>query len=212
MPESTLTEEIIIKTPKSIYNGEIVAGSLMIPESRQVAKLLLAEADEAAWFKAIYEDNILQKRSPATAKRQSRLIRNRLSLMQPELWELVIEGSAEVASHSLLAVSIKHSRLLGDFMVQVCREHWKTFNPKLNTTDWRVYLESCTQIEPAIADWSESTTTKLRQVVFRILAESSFLNNTRSLELHAVQIVPEVIRYLKNNNEDYVLRCMEITR
>ena len=193
------------------YNGEIVAGSLMIPESRKVSELLLQKVSKDEWNQAIITDNILQKRSPATAKRQANLIRKRLSLMTPDLWNLIKDGSAETATQAVLAAAIKHSRLVGDFMDRVCRDHWQTYNPKLNKTDWRAYLESCVQIEPIIANWSESTTEKLRQVVFRILAESAFIDNSRSLELQSVQIMPEVAKYLKQNNEDYVLRCMEIT-
>ena len=33
-----------------IYNGEIVAGSLLILESRKIAQLLLAGVDENGWI------------------------------------------------------------------------------------------------------------------------------------------------------------------
>jgi len=193
------------------YNGEIVAGSLMVPESRKISELLLKNVSQEEWNQEVSTNNILQKRSPATAKRQATLIRKRLSLMAPDLWCLIKDGSAETATQATLAAAIKHSRLVGDFMDRVCRGHWRTHSPKLTKTDWRIYMESCTQVEPIIADWSESTTKKLRQVVFRILAESGFINNTRSLELQAVQVIPEVLDYLKQNKENYVLRCMEIT-
>ncbi len=35
------------------YNGEIVAGSLLINESRKIARLLLNDADAEAWHQAI---------------------------------------------------------------------------------------------------------------------------------------------------------------
>ena len=46
----------------SIYNAEISAGSLMVEESRIIAKLLLDKADEKAWHQAIIVKNILQKK------------------------------------------------------------------------------------------------------------------------------------------------------
>ena len=66
---------------QDIYNGEIVAGSLLIPESRKIARLLLNGADTKKWHQAVFIDNILQKRSPAAAKRQAKLIRNRLEFV-----------------------------------------------------------------------------------------------------------------------------------
>ena len=123
-----------IEDKQKLYNGEIVAGSLLIPESRKIAKLLLQKTSEEEWYQAVIIDNILQKRSPASAKRQAKLIRKRLSLMGPEHWTLVKDGNAEVTTQALLAAAIKHSRLLGDFMSNVCRQHWLTFNRTLSHT------------------------------------------------------------------------------
>jgi hypothetical protein len=70
----------------SKYNGEIVAGSLLICESRTIAGLLLDGANEKKWHQKIVIENILQKKSPKSSIRQARLIRNRLSLMNAELF------------------------------------------------------------------------------------------------------------------------------
>lgn len=195
-----------------LYNGEIVAGSLMIPESREVATLLLKEASKNDWYEAIVIANVLQKRSPTSAKRQALLIRKRLSLMTPEHWILVKDGNAEVATQALLAAAIIHSRLLADFMRNVCRQHWQSFNRMLSHKDWRDFLEACTQVDPAVGQWKPTTTTKLRQVVYRVLAEAGYIDSTRKLNLQPVSIVPEVREYLEKHSEDYALECMECTK
>ena len=197
---------------QKLYNGEIVAGSLLIPESREIAKLLLQEASEEEWRQAIIINNILQKRSPASAKRQAKLIRNRLVLMTPEHWALVKDGNAEVTTQALLAAAVKHSRLLGDFMGNVCRQHWLTFNRTLSDKDWREFLETCSQVDPGVGKWTATTTTKLRQVVFRILAEAGYIDSTRKLNLQPVSVVPEVREYLAKHSEGYILQCMEYTK
>ncbi len=198
--------------PLQIYNGEIVAGSLLIPESRHIARLLMANADEDTWHQAIVIDNVLQKRSPAAAKRQAKLIRNRLSLMTPALWEMIDQGSNDAATQAILAATIKHSHILGDFMDQVIRRYWQTFATHISTTDWNAFIETCIQKEPAIGTWTDTTMAKLKQVVFRILAESKYIDTTRSLKLLPVSIIPEVKKYLVKNSEEYVLRCMNITQ
>lgn len=196
----------------SKYNGEIVAGSLLIPESREIAALLLQGATEPEWHQAITINNILQKRSPASAKRQAKLIKNRLSLMPHEHWALVKDGNAEVATQALLAAAIKHSRLLGDFMGHVCHQHWLTFQRTLSDKDWREFLATCSQIDPAVGEWTTTTTSKLRQVVFRILAEAGYVDSTRELNLQPTSVVPELRKYLANHSEDYILQCMECTK
>lgn len=182
----------------------------MLPESRHVARLLLKNVSPEQWNEAIIDKNILQKRSPATAIRQARLIRKRLELMKPALWKLVAEGNKDVATQALLAAAVKHSCLLGDFLYHVVRERWKTFERHLTNTDWNRFIETCSQAEPQILEWSESTRAKLKQVVFRILAEARYLESTRSLKLQPVAIIPEVKNYLIKNSEDYVLKCMKV--
>ena len=80
-----------------LYNAEISAGSLMLPESRRVARLLLTHPTKEQWFEALKLDNILQKKTPATARRQARLIRNRLDTLEDAAWSLLPQGSHEVA-------------------------------------------------------------------------------------------------------------------
>jgi hypothetical protein len=197
---------------KVTYNGEIVAGSLLINESRKIARLLLNNSDSETWHHAIVIENILQKRSPVAAKRQARLIKNRLSLMEPDLWEIVDTGSADVVIQALLVAAIKHNRLVGDFMDTVIRQHWQTFAEIISVKDWKDFLEICAQIDPKVDEWTDSTRSKLKQIVFRILAESKYIDSTRSLKLLPVSIVHDVRQYLVKNSEDYVLRCMEVTQ
>ena len=66
------------------YRADITAGALKVPESRVIAGLLLREVSDKQWRKALYEENVLQTRSPKTAKRLSVMIRGRLSLVLPE--------------------------------------------------------------------------------------------------------------------------------
>jgi len=196
----------------NIYNGDIAAGSLLIQETRKIASLLLNNVAGKEWRRAIEIDNILQKRSPASAIRQARLIKKRLTLMTPELWKLIKEGNSDIAVQAILAASIKHSLLLGDFMDKTLREHWLTFNYKISAKDWKNYLETCVQIDPKVSEWKDSTISKLKQVVFRILAEAKYIDNTRTLKLLPVSIVPELRHYLTKNSENYVLKCMGVTQ
>lgn len=196
---------------KRIYTGDIVAGSLLITESRKIVELLLKQVNDDEWHQAIVVDNILQKRSPIAARRQARLIKNRLILMEPGLWELVHKGRSDVSIQALLTAAIKHSRLLGDFLGQVVHEHWRTFKPAINVKDWKYFFETCSQADPQMLKWTESTRSKLKQIVFRILAESGYINNTRAGQLQPVTVLPEVKKYLTEHSENYVLGCMQAT-
>ena len=196
---------------REIYNGEISAGSLLVSESRVVAEFLLKNLDEPAWEQAILTNNVLQKRNPTSARRQARLIRNRLALMPPEMLHLIAHSGMDDRVQATLAAAIKHSRLLGDFMAKIVGQHWRTFQQKLNRKDWTDFLENCAQVDARVLNWTPNTRSKLKQVTFRILAEAGYVDSTRSLQLLPVRIVPKVRHCLEKHNETYVLNCMDAT-
>src|SRR5919198_6072056 len=107
------------------YRADITAGALKIPESRRIADLLLQGTNETGWKEALYDQNILQTRNPATARRLALMLRGRLALMDTDLWKLVRNGSSIVATHACLAAAVKHSALLGDFLDLVVREQYQ---------------------------------------------------------------------------------------
>ena len=121
------------------------------------------------------------------------------------------EGDQELALQILLAASVKHSRLLGDFMRDVVAGHVRRFEESLAPSDWDAFLADCIQRDPAVAGWSDTTKAKLLQVVLRILAEARYLESTRSLHLTPPLLHPEAQRYLKSRSEAAVLAAMELT-
>ena len=195
---------------KQLYHGEIVAGSLLVSESRKIADLLIQGLDEKAFYSAVLVDNVLQKRSPASAKRQSKLIRNRLLPLHQDFWLVVRDGSHEKVVQALLVASVAHSRLLGDFINQVIQLRIKTFQKQVTYREWDNFFEECKNRDSSVAEWAESTTKKIRQVVFRILAEAKIIDSTRSLNLIPFSLLPEVKGLLEKHEQHYVLHCLEV--
>jgi len=192
------------------YKADITAGALKLPESRVIAGLLLRGVSDKEWRQAIYDDNILQTRSPKTAKRLAVLIRGRLSCVEAPLWKLIQDGSATEATHACLAASVKASHLLGDFLDLVLREQYRTFKETLSRTVWTDYIEECRGRDPDMPQWSESTIMRLRSSVYTILVEAGYMESTKTRKLQRVHIVKPVLRYLDKHNEDYVLRCIQV--
>lgn len=180
-------------------------------ESRIVAELLLRGVDAECWKGAIVRDNVLQTRNPATAIRLARLIRQRLEPMGCDLWMLVRDGDRVVATQAVLAAAIKHSRLLADFLDLVVREQYRQFKPTLSKTMWEDYLSDCRGRDPMMPLWNESTRRRLRSSVFHILAQAGFIENTRTLKFQPVHIAPQVINFLRDRGEEYVLRCIQVS-
>ena len=193
----------------SIYNAELSAGSLLPLESKRIAVLLLSTPDDAAWRHALEVDNILQKKTPATARRQATLIRKRLMTLDGSAWKEIAGSGNEVARQLLLASAVKHSQLLGDFMLNVYANRQRRLEPALAPGDWHDFLAECAHRDPAVAAWSDSTKAKLFQVIVRILAEAKYLESARSMKLTPQSLHPDVRHYLTARHETYVLDCLE---
>lgn len=208
--EGTGRERSQRSTGSHQYRANLTAGSLKLRESRLIAGLLLQDLDADGWQQALHEDNVLQAANPKTIRHMEGLVRGRLELLGPKLWRMVRDGSAELASQACMAAAIKHSRLLGDFLDLVLREQYRIFATHLTNKMWEDYVHSCSDREPETPVWSESTVARLRSTVFQILAQAGYIESTRTLALQTVHVADELLAYLRDNDESYVLKCMEI--
>ena len=196
-----------------IYNAEISAGSLMLPESRRIARLLLTGPSPEQWLDALKLDNLLQKKTPATARRLAQLIRKRLETLEEEGLTLIATGSHEVATQLLFAAAIKHSRIFADFVRDVYAGNLRRLEQNLSPgKEWEGFLAECVRRDPELANFSDSTKAKVLQVIIRVLAEAHYLDSTRTLRLTPPHLNPDVVSYLERHGETSVLAIMDMTR
>lgn len=210
----TMTRDLVEKGPrgKPRYKADIAGGSLQVSEARVIADLLLQGADEESWRRAIEVDNVLQKRSVGTARRQATLVRARLTEMGPELWEIVRDGSKPAATHAMLACAIKHSPLLSDFLHYTVRESYRTFHATLPRRAWDRYVERCHDLDPFMPEWAPSTIAKLGDSAFRVLHEAGYLAGGAKNVLKPVRIDASVADYLRQHGEEETLQRMQVSQ
>jgi len=192
------------------YKANITAGTLLIPESRKIADLMLKNISKEEWKHEIEEKNILQRLSVSSSKRIASFIRARLGLMTSDLWAMVRDGDATLSIQANFAAAIKHCRLLGDYLDIVIREQFKKMENSLPLPLWDEFIVLCEQNDPLMEQFPPSTAQKMRSNIHKILIEVGYLSDPYKRKLRKIEIVPDVIDYLKKNNEKYVLKCIEI--
>lgn len=193
-----------------IYKANITAGALLVTESRKIAELMLRNASALEWKIAIEQKNILQKLSVSSSKRTALHIRSRLRLMTPDLWQMVRDGDAVLATQAIFAAAIKHCRILGDYLDITVREQFRKLEDKLTPALWDEFVVSCKQRDHLMENFSPPTAQKMRSVIHKILVEVGYLKSPRDWHLVKIEIVPEIIEYLKKNNENYILKCIQV--
>ena len=193
------------------YDSDLLGGSLMVRESRVVADLLLNNVSDEDWKRAVIEENILQKKVPASAKRNAKTIRSRLELLEPEFWKAIRDGDDELATQAAFCAALERNELLIEFMERVLKDAYAIHLEKLSMYQWTEFVDECGNRDPAIYDLKETSIKKMGQVVFRMLAEIGYVINTRSMKLQKLLIRPEIKVLLENTSRQRILACMDLT-
>lgn len=122
---------------------------------------------------------------------------------------MIRDGSREQSIQMLLGGAISHSRLLGDFIFHIVGMKLKTYQKQIAYRDWGSFFEECKLRDHVVATWKESTTKKIRQVVFRILAEASIIDSVQEMNIIPFMLRSEIKALLRENGQHYALECLE---
>jgi len=193
------------------YDSDLIGGSLLVREARIIADLLFSKADDSEWKRVIQTDNRLQKRSPATAKRQASALRKRLERLDESFWRTLRDGDDELATQVAFVAALERNLLLVEFVETVLKDAFILRAEKLAQYQWMDFLEDRAHRDPTIAGWTESSKKKMGQVVFRILAEVGLLQSTRSLRLQNILVRPEVNVLLEDSRRYRIKACLNVS-
>lgn len=193
------------------YLGDLIGGSLMIKESQIVAQLLLTKPTEEQWSEAILMQNVLQKRSDASAKRNAATIRKRLCGMSDDYLEALAFGSTELSTQLMFGATIINSTLLADFMRTTVSDAKRLYRETIDIGDWESFWQERSRLFPAFELMSETSTYKISQVAFKVLADGGYIESTRTKRLQNVMLLPEVRSLLVAMSREDIIAAMELT-
>lgn len=194
-----------------MFNAEISAGALLVVETKKIAKLMLTNPSTETWKHAIEIENILQKRTPSTAKRQANLVRKRLELINFEILNNIAEADNELTLQLIFASSLLQSRLHYDYMVKVYGAHLQKLDTHISKNAWENFWDECLLLDPSISVWSELTKNKLHQVIIKILSEAKYIDSTRNRMLTPPFMRPEAIDLVKKYHSQ-ILNGLEFSK
>ncbi|MPW36353.1 DUF1819 family protein [Vibrio sp. B1Z05] len=192
------------------YLGDLIGGSLMITEAQLIAELLLSDPSKEQWGDAIVDQNILQKRSPASAKRNAATIKKRIANLGNKFLSTLVNANHEEAAQLMMAATLINSPLLADFMRTVVMDAKRMYRENIDMKDWEYFWEDKCRIYPDFADMSESSTYKIAQVAFKVMTDGGFLESTKTKVLTNIYITPDVRQLLVDMDRDDIIQAMEI--
>lgn len=201
-PKSNMDAEI------SRYVANLTKGSLKVAESRVVASLLLQGLSTSEVQSVAIKENLLQKRSPEATRTLSSHLAWRLAGASDCLLKLIAEGSNREATQACMASLVNKSALLAHYLRDSVAEVRNQRRSHLAPADWARYLELLEERDSAVRDWTEPVRAKLRQNIWRILAEAEVIDSTKFLRLQNVRLEESVKSCLVGSSQTSVLQVL----
>ena len=189
-----------------VYKASITREPFLFYEMRTTAKLMAVGLDEDAVINEIVENNLFQYPTVKSVRRMAGACVLRLKNMNDESLILAIANeSSDVAKQVCLYAMMKQSKLITDFMITVVGEKYRIKDTSFGRMDLNVFFMRLQEQNDTVATWSESTITKLKQVIIKILVENEYLDNIKSEQLNPVWLFPILENAIKANGDKDML-------
>lgn len=184
------------------YKASLTREQFLFYEMRTTAKLMMENSSIDEIIKQIIDENMFQYPTEKSIRRMALLCVNRLKALNDfSLINAVATQPTDTAKQICLYAIMKHSRLVWDFMITVIAEKYRIQDFSLTKTDLNVFFMRLQEQDDAVATWSSSTITKLKQVITKILVETEYLDNTKAETLNPVLMTTILEFAIRNNND-----------
>ena len=175
----------------SPYSAVITREQFLFYEMRTTAKLVAEGLNDEQVADRITSDNLFQYPTEKSVRRMALTCLRRLkALDDPDLVAAIASQPSDVSKQICLYAMMKQYRLVWDFMITVVGAKYENRDMSFSRMDFNVFMMRLQEQDDWVASWSDSTVTKVKQVLARILVDNEYLDNTTADHLNPVLIYP----------------------
>ena len=193
---------------ESPYKGsaQITREQFLFYEIRTTARLLSEGLSEKETEERIISENLFQYPTEKSIRQMAKTCIARLKCMEDEdLIKAIAEQASETAKQICLYAMMKQYRLIWDFMITVIGEKYRIQDFSFGLKDINVFFLQLQEQDECVANWSEATQKKVRQIIIRILVENDYLDNGKSDHINPVWLNPVLENAIKSSGETRAL-------
>ena len=186
----------------SEYNGGLTREQFLFYEIRIVAKLILQGYSRDEILEKVREDNLFQFPTERMINNMVGTCFKRIDALDSE--ELVYQlanAPADTAKQINLYAMMKYNRIVWDFMTTVIGEKFRTQEFEFSRKDLNVFFIQLQEQNDQVAEWTDSTINKIKQVLNKMLVECNYLDSVRATQLNMVNIEPELEAEIRAKND-----------
>lgn len=175
----------------SPYSAVITREQFLFYEMRTTAKLVAEGLNDEQVADRITSDNLFQYPTEKSVRRMALTCLRRLkALDDPKLVAAIASQPSDVSKQICLYAMMKQYRLVWDFMITVVGAKYENRDMSFSRMDFNVFMMCLQEQDDWVASWSDSTVTKVKQVLARILVDNEYLDSTAADRLNPVLIYP----------------------
>lgn len=190
----------------SPYNAAITREQFLFYEMRTTAKLLNEGLNDEETADRIVSENLFQYPTEKSVRKMALACLRRLHAMNDDsLISAMATQPSEISKQICLYAMMKQYRLVWDFMVTVVGEKYRLRDTSFGKIDLNTFFLRLQEQDDWVATWSDSTITKVKQVLNKMLVENEYIDSTVADHLNPVWLNPILENAIRSNNDDIVL-------
>lgn len=190
----------------SPYNAAITREQFLFYEVRTMAKLVCDGLSNDEAVNCIVKENLFQYPTEKSVKKMALACLRRLEALEDQtLVEAIADQSSDVSRQVCLYAMMRQYRLVHDFMLTVIGEKYRRLDSSFGKIDLNIFFQRLQEQDDWVASWSESTITKLKQVLQKLLVDNEYLDSTEATKLNPVSISPLLENAIRADGQEYML-------
>lgn len=190
----------------SPYKASLTREQYLFYEMRTTAKLVCQGLPDEQVIEQIMKENMFQYPTEKSVRKVALACINRLKAMNDvELVQATASRPVDISKQICLYAMMKQSRLVWDFMLTVIGEKYRLQDLSFGRMDLNVYFMRLQEQDDVVASWSDSTLTKLKQVLTKILVENGYLDDSKTDHLNPVWLNPILENAIRSHNDNAAL-------
>lgn len=190
----------------SPYKASLTREQFLFYEMRTTAKLICGGLPDEQAITQVIADNLFQYPTEKSMRRQALICLSRLKSLNDEmLVQAIALQPSDVSKQICLYAMMKHNRLVWDFMITVVGDKYRSMDFSFGKITLNAFVMRLQEQDSSVASWSDTTITKIKQVLVRILVENGYLDNTKSDHLNPVWLSPMLDNAIRLSGNEIAL-------
>lgn len=184
------------------YSGALTREQFLFYEIRIAAKLYLAGTELKAAIAQIKDENLFQFPTEREIASMVRVCYKRIKALENDsLITALAEAPSSIAKQVNLYAIMRSNGLVWDFMSQVVGEKYLNQDFAYERKDLNIFFSRLQAQNDTVAAWSDSTITKIKSVLTRMLVEAEYLDSFRDTTLHQIYLSEELEAGIRANGD-----------